>query len=74
LTRPGTARNIDTKSPPTEPPAMNTPNPDTRHPLVAELEERRQALIRLRAQMLQLHARLEYLRLMIRLTGRSPQG
>ncbi len=51
---------------------MNLPKPDTRSPLVAELEERRRALLLLRAQMLQLHARLEYLRLMIRLTRRQP--
>lgn len=48
---------------------MNPPNPD--HQLVAELEERRRALIKLRAQMMQLHARLEYLRLMIRLSRRD---
>jgi hypothetical protein len=66
------ASNIDATPPPRQPPAMNPPNRDTQHPLVTELEERRQALMRLRAQMLQLHARLEYLRLMIRLTGRSP--
>lgn len=50
---------------------MNPPNPDTQSLLAAELEERRRALLRLRAQMMQLHARLEYLRLMIRLSRRD---
>jgi hypothetical protein len=36
-------------------------------PLTDELEARLRALLRLRQQMRELHARLEYLRLMIRL-------
>ena len=53
---------------------MDTPNPDTQSRLVAEIEARRRALLQLRVQMMQLHARLEYLRLMIRLSPRGPQG
>jgi hypothetical protein len=37
-------------------------------PLTDELEARMQALLKLRQQMRELHARLEYLRLMIRLS------
>ncbi len=37
-------------------------------PLTDELEARLQALLKLRQQMRELHARLEYLRLMIRLS------
>jgi hypothetical protein len=53
--------------------AMKPLNPDAQSLLVAEIEERRRALLRLRAQMLQMHARLEYLRLMIRLSRRDSQ-
>jgi hypothetical protein len=52
--------------------AMKPLNPDAQSLLVAELEERRRALLRLRAQMMHMHARLEYLRLMIRLSRRNP--
>jgi hypothetical protein len=51
---------------------MNTPQPDSPAPmsLAEELEARLQALRKLRRQMLTLHARLEYLRLMLRLNAR----
>lgn len=51
---------------------MDSPNSDIQSRLVTELDERRRALLKLRAQMMQLHARLEYLRLMIRLSRRDP--
>jgi hypothetical protein len=38
-------------------------------PLAEEFEVRMQALLKLRRQMLALHARLEYLRLMLRVSG-----
>ena len=38
-------------------------------PLAEEVEVRLQALLKLRRQMLALHARLEYLRLMLRVSG-----
>lgn len=38
-------------------------------PLIDEIEARMHALLKLRRQMLALHARLEYLRLMLRLSG-----
>ena len=50
---------------------MNPPqsqNPQSM-PLTDELEARLQALRKLRRQMLTLHARLEYLRLMLRING-----
>ena len=53
---------------------MKPLNPDAQSLLVAELEERRRALLRLRAQMMHMHARLEYLRLMIRLSRREPSA
>jgi hypothetical protein len=53
---------------------MTPPKPDPQSPLAAELEERRRTLLKLRAQMMQLHARLEYLRLMIRLSRRESQS
>lgn len=49
---------------------MNPPRPTPQQPalpLAEELEARLQALLALRQQMRELHARLEYLRLMIRL-------
>jgi hypothetical protein len=48
---------------------MNTPNPsdDTSPRRTLTLEERTQALLELRRQMQELHARLEYLRLMLKL-------
>lgn len=49
---------------------MNPPRPTPHQPsslLADELEARLQALLKLRQQMRELHARLEYLRLMIRL-------
>ncbi len=57
---------------------MNTPNPQSpmQLPATAELENRMQALMALRRQMLELHARLEYLRLMLRLSAPTlpPRG
>ena len=52
---------------------MNTPNPQSpmQLPATAELENRMQALMALRRQMLELHARLEYLRLMLRVSRPS---
>ena len=44
-----------------------SPNPQTL-PLTDELEARIEALLKLRQQMRELHARLEYPRLMIRLS------
>jgi hypothetical protein len=44
-------------------------NPHTPMPLTQELELRLQALRKLRREMLALHARLEYLRLMLRIAG-----
>lgn len=55
---------------------MNPLQPDNAKPmpLTEELEARLQALRKLRRQMLTLHARLEYLRLMLRLNARvTPQ-
>lgn len=47
---------------------MNPPRPSPQPPSLAdELEARLRALLQLRQQMRELHARLEYLRLMIRL-------
>jgi len=48
---------------------MNPPQNPLPMPLSDELEMRLQALRKLRRQMLALHARLEYLRLMLRVTG-----
>ncbi len=50
---------------------MNLQQPPSPAPmsLTEELEARLQALRKLRRQMLALHARLEYLRLMLRLSG-----
>jgi hypothetical protein len=48
---------------------MNPPQTPPPMPLSDELEMRLQALRKLRRQMLALHARLEYLRLMLRVTG-----
>ena len=50
---------------------MNTPQPRSPAPmsLTEELEARLESLRRLRRQMLALHARLEYLRLMLRVSG-----
>ena len=52
---------------------MNPPNPPRQVPLLPteEMSRRMDALMVLREQMLQLHARLEYLRLMMRLSRRS---
>jgi len=51
---------------PMNPPQSQNPPP---MPLAEELEVRLQALRKLRRQMLALHARLEYLRLMLRVSG-----
>ena len=48
---------------------MNPPQPPSPMPLHEELEVRMQALRKLRRQMLALHARLDYLRLMLRVSG-----
>jgi hypothetical protein len=50
---------------------MNPPEPKNPPPmpLSEELEVRMEALLKLRRQMLALHARLEYLRLMLRIAG-----
>ena len=50
---------------------MNPPEPQNPPPmpLSKELEVRMEALLKLRRQMLALHARLEYLRLMLRVSG-----
>ena len=50
---------------------MNPPQPQNPlpMPLSEELEVRLQSLLKLRRQMLALHARLEYLRLMLRVSG-----
>jgi hypothetical protein len=50
---------------------MNPPPPQNPlpMPLSEELEVRMQSLLKLRRQMLALHARLEYLRLMLRVSG-----
>ena len=50
---------------------MNPPQPQNPMPmpLSEELEVRMQSLLKLRRQMLTLHARLEYLRLMLRVSG-----
>ena len=48
---------------------MNPPQNPPPMPLSDELEMRLQALRKLRRQMLALHARLEYLRLMLRVSG-----
>lgn len=48
---------------------MNPPQTPSPMPLHEELELRMQALRKLRRQMLALHARLEYLRLMLRVSG-----
>ena len=57
---------------------MNTPNPQSpvQLPATDELENRMHALMALRLQMLELHARLEYLRLMLRLNAPTlpPRG
>lgn len=52
---------------------MDTPSPDAQGRLVAEIDEWRRALLKLRIQMMQLHARLEYQRLMLRLSPRDRQ-
>lgn len=52
---------------------MDTPSPDAQGRLVAEIDEWRRALLKLRMQMMQLHARLEYQRLMLRLSPRDRQ-
>ncbi|MBX3645163.1 MAG: hypothetical protein KF720_19045 [Rubrivivax sp.] len=49
------------------PPQSQNPQP-LPLPLADELEARMHALLKLRQQMRELHARLEYLRLMIRLS------
>jgi hypothetical protein len=59
---PSTARTADAMDPP-RPPA---PTPS---PLTEELQARLRSLLILRQQMLELHARLEYLRLMLRVSG-----
>jgi hypothetical protein len=46
---------------------MDSSAPNGSIPTTADLKQRMQSLIELRAQMLELHARLEYLRLMLRL-------
>ena len=46
---------------------MNSPPPYSLDPALDQLESRLQALMRLRLQMLEVHARLEYFRLMLRL-------
>lgn len=51
---------------------MNSPAPHGPTALSADIEARVQALVQLRRQMLALHARLEYLRLMLRLS--RPMG
>lgn len=53
---------------------MNPPRPSHPPPLplADELEARLQALLKLRQQLHGLHARLEYLRLMIRLSQPGP--
>ena len=50
---------------------MNMPQPPSPVPmsLTEELEARLESLRKLRRQMLALHARLEYLRLMLRVSG-----
>jgi hypothetical protein len=48
---------------------MNPPQNPPPMPMSEELEVRLQALRKLRRQMLALHARLEYLRLMLRVSG-----
>lgn len=48
---------------------MNPPPSHKPMPLAQELELRLQALRKLRREMLALHARLEYLRLMLRIAG-----
>jgi hypothetical protein len=48
---------------------MNPPPSHSPMPLTQELELRLQALRKLRREMLALHARLEYLRLMLRIAG-----
>jgi hypothetical protein len=48
---------------------MNPPQTPQPMPMSDELEVRLQALRKLRRQMLTLHARLEYLRLMLRVSG-----
>jgi hypothetical protein len=50
---------------------MNPPNSQgpAPLPLTDELEARMHTLLKLRKQMLELHARLEYLRLMLRVSG-----
>ncbi len=47
---------------------MNAPAPQSPHALSIDIEARVHALLQLRRQMLVLHARLEYLRLMLRLS------
>ncbi len=48
---------------------MNPPPSPSPMPLNEELQLRIQALLKLRREMLALHARLEYLRLMLRISG-----
>ena len=52
---------------------MNPPRSQNQppSPLTDELEARMQTLLKLRQQMRELHARLEYLRLMIRISRRG---
>lgn len=51
-------------NPPNTPPPMSMPSTE-------EVTQRMDALMALRQQMLELHARLEYLRLMLRVSGPS---
>ena len=53
---------------------MDSPAPNGSFPTSAELAQRMRSLIELRAQMLELHARLEYLRLMLRVRARMHAG
>lgn len=53
---------------------MNAPVPHSRNALSIDIEARVQALLQLRRQMLVLHARLEYLRLMLRLSRTHAPG
>jgi hypothetical protein len=48
---------------------MELPRPSIPPPLDEEVQARMNALMKLRRQMLELHARLEFLRLMIRVGG-----
>lgn len=50
---------------------MNSPHPTGPDPALDQIESRLHALLKLRMQMLEAHARLEYLRLMLRLNRRT---